>query len=201
MLRLVSVSTLLMFLTSCSSNWSNTNVPGPLCGPDEQATSWAKSESAPMSSAVKWTKQWRTQGNKKYNFEEVVTSSAQFLLGKGFFEKSNEVRFTNGNKLLANFNLYIISLNPTVVAIVPHNFDPNSRSFEFPINSIYTSLFANRFGYGNELPMSKSITLVVPESNLIKKLSSLEFELPNYNQKLVFEKSKNRLKISRKQSF
>jgi hypothetical protein len=161
---------------SLTADWEEAKVDGPWIGNGIQAREYIKSYFAHvMDAGVTEKKEWRSPDGTRINADGVFRSIDQYLQKSGLLEKwpGSGAYSDNREHRLAPFTFHLISVNPTIVVLAPHDFGTEknrsvSGTVGFAPKQFQVSDFVtNHFEYGTKVPLHADLLWFSPESKTL----------------------------------
>ena len=161
-------------LSGCADPWqTDANVDTPWVAAGKQATQFSRNNNAIWQPKPIFEVEWEDSKGRKHRVRDAFQSSDAFLLKTGdipSWPASNA--WTNDiNLRVAPFRIFIVSITPTVVVMIPHDYgDLDGRSIsdivgKRPQHESYSDRLINIVYYGTRVPYSNGTKWFSPDLN------------------------------------
>jgi hypothetical protein len=185
-----------------NAKWTENQIDGPWSAPDIHSREFKREYFANfMDDGVTSDKEWTTATGSHLNAYRVADSVEHYLKKRGYLDQWPQSQAGVGDYILrvAPYTFHIVTIDPTVVIMVPHNFGnprDNRSSGDIvgwpPKQSFTSDRMLNYIQYGTSFPYSTNILWFSPDRSSApaepSRLGDSELEIVGKHIKLVMKK-------------
>jgi hypothetical protein len=183
-----------LFLFGCTSTpWKTLDQQTPLAGPNEPLVAKYRHVSNLTDIAMPSPRSqhaWEKPNGQKINPASVIRSVDSYLKKTGLLDsfKSSRSNIDGYQQKVANHRMCIISVEPTIVLMIPHDFGRVDRStYEIRGNTVgwghmeYSNYMLDGIYTGTDFPYTQGVKWFNPRSrkepSLLEQIQNNDFEI------------------------
>ena len=177
----------------CATRLENEPIDGPWAAPGVQVRQVTRTDMPFYSPLPEHVTYWINAKGEREEAYKHFDSSVRYLDELGYFDRwpKTRVYYNNYNQRLAPFTFHLIAISPTVVVMVPHEYQTESIGRD-PGQSYETKYMLNPIQFGTSIPSQTNLLWFSPDLRVppmpVTRISDSEQRIVHPKIKLLFSK-------------